>query len=80
MTKQESTVLKRLDCMDKKLTELTLEFHGYRDEWTPMLGILIHLDQAGKSIVFMGRVIVWGGAVCAALAAIYFLFQGGMIK
>ena len=77
---EKNDVLKRLDCMDRKLTELTLEFHGYRDEWTPMLGVLTHLDTAGKSSVFMGRVIMWGGGVCAALGAMYFLFHGGTIK
>ena len=63
MTTKDQTVLKRLDCMDRKLTELTVEFHGFRDEWNPMLGVLTQLDIAGKSVIFMGKVIMWGGGM-----------------
>lgn len=77
MTEHNDDVIKRLDCMDRKITTLTSEFHNYREEWNPMLETLNDVAAVGRVGRVMGKVIIWGGAVSAAIMAMYLSAKGG---
>lgn len=78
MTKHDEDVFKRMDCIDRKVTLLTNEFHEYKQEWNPMLPMITSVSVATKSILLIGKSILWLGAIAAAFTAMHILYKGNL--